>query len=689
MIAPFRRPAADLARLPIAVDVRALSIEEGLRAGLSVAVLVAANGALHAPFLLEAGLGALLTCLCDAGGMIRRRVPALLAFAALGGALIAGLGLLRPIGYPLIPLACLGIFLFSLARIYGQSGQQVGNLLSVVLVLALDRSFHTLRPALQVSGAFVGGSVWALLLTMVIWRLHPNRPARQAVARVYLALAALCDDLAALLRAGDAPAPDLWEQHARGHRRAVRDAIELARTMVSERLRVGGVHSRPAAQSLLRLETAEQMFRALIGLTDLLEGGVAAPEQAAARELAERMAGVLRAFGPHIVEESDVGLAAVGAAIAGIAALARALPEHATVRRITELLAERLRATLNVTLTSDALPGLPPSGSRIDAVVAPLRANLTWESAPLRHAVRAAVVAAAGLAITFTWPTRYQHWLTITLVLTLQPYYAVTLQRALERIGGTVAGGLLAAALGLVCRTPLSIAAAILPLSVAALSLRAVNFGLYMAMLTPLVVLLVELAAPAHGEFVVAAMRALYTVIGGALAVLGCMFLWPSWEPDRLDAELRTALRTHGRYAELELCLLEGLADPAEVDAARRAAGVASNNLEASLSRALVEPGQRGRHRLEAAMVVDAALRRLAGRVSAMQIDPALRASAPLAAWRAWLKTVGALLEQPVPPPLPPRPEALPAEPLLAESLLRIARQLDLSAGALRRYGEA
>jgi uncharacterized membrane protein YccC len=682
------RAAAELGRLPITVDLRALSIEEGVRAGLSVAVLVAANGALHAPILLEAGLGALLTCLCDAGGLIRRRVPALLAFAAIGGALIAGLGLLRPIGYPLIPLACLGIFLFSLARVYGQSGQQVGNLLSVVLVLALDHSFHTLQPALKLSGAFVGGSLWALLLTMVIWRLHPNRPARQAVARVYLALAALCDDLHGVL-ARDAPAgPELWERHARSHRRAVREAIELARTMISERLRVGGMHSRPAAQSLLRLEAAEQMFRALIGLTDLLEGGVNAPMQAAARDLAERMAGVLRAFGPHIVEDSDAGLAAIGAAIAGIAGFARALPEAGAVRRIAELLAERLRATMNLTATSDALPGLPPQGSRMDAVLAPLRANLTWQSAPLRHAARAAVVAAAGLAITFTWPTRYQHWLTITLILTLQPYYALTLQRALERIGGTVAGGLIAAALSLVCRTPLTITAAIFPLSVLALSLRAVNFGLYMAVLTPLVVLLVELAAPAHGQFAVAAWRALYTVIGGALAVLGCTVLWPSWEPDRLDAELRTAVRSHGRYAALELSLLEGRASAADVDAARRAAGVASNNLEASLSRALLEPGQRGRGRLEAAMVVTASLRRVAGRVSAMQIDPTLRGSFVLAAWRGWIGAAMQAMEQPLPPALPDRPDSLPNDPLLAESLTRIARQFELSAGALRRYAE-
>ena len=678
---------ADLSRLPIAFDLRAVSIEEGVRAGLSVAILVAADYVLHAPILLEAGLGALLTCLCDAGGLVRRRIPALLSFAAIGGLMIAGLGLLRPIGYPLIPLAALGIFAFSFARVYGPTQQQVGNLLNVVLVLALDRSFHALQPALLLAGAFAGGSVWALLLTVVIWRLHPNRPARQAVGRVYTVLAALCEDLSALLNLPAAAERD-WERHARAHRRTARDAIELARANVGERLRIGGTGARSAARSLLRLESADQIFGALIALTDLLESALDPPLRPAAQALVEQLAAVLRAFAPHIVDDTNGGLANMGAAIAQTAAIARNLPEAAHLRRIAGLLVERLRAALNVTGTVDALPNAPPPDAEIDRLLAPIHANLTWQSAALRHSARVALVAAAGLAITFTWPTSYQHWLTITLVLTLQPYYALTLQRALERIGGTVTGSLVAAGLTLVCRTPLAIAAAVFPLSVAALALRSVNFGLYMTALTPMVVLLVELAVPGNGHLVIAAMRAIYSIIGGALAIVGCILLWPSWEPERLGGELSATILSHGRYAELELALLQGHSSPAEVEAARRAAGMASNNLEASLSRAMAEPGHDTRHRLEAVMVVDAALRRVAGRLSAMQIDSTLRGSDALAHWRRWITEVVGLLNQTMPPPLPSPPEDLPPDATLAEALRRIAGHLELSAGALRRYGE-
>jgi uncharacterized membrane protein YccC len=676
-----RKTAPDLARLPIAFDLRAISIEEGVRAGLAVATLVAASTLLHQPLLIEAGLGALLTCLCDtAGGLVRRRVPVLLTFALLGGAMVAAFGLLRPLGYAAIPLACAAIFCASFARLYGQSAQQLGTLLSVVLVLALDRSLTAFRPALILAAAFTAGGLWALLLTMVIWRLHPNRPARQAVARVYLALAALCEDLAHL-NAQD-PAEQDWERHARAHRRAIRDTIEIARDMVGQRLRVSGVAALPAAQSLLRLESADQIFALLIALADLLETTPALN----ARSLCAEVATVLRGFAPAIVQDNPAGLQALSADIEHIAALATS---DDRLRNIARQISERLRVTLTLCATAETLPGATPTPPLADHLIAPLRANLTWQSAALRHASRVALVSAAGFAITFTWPTHYQYWLTITLVLTLQPYYALTLQRALERIGGTVAGGLIAAALGIALHSPLAIAAALLPLSVIALALRSVNYGLYIAALTPMIVLLVEFALPNQAHLAIAAMRALYTLIGGALAVLGCIFLWPSWEPDRLPRELRAAVRANGLYAASGLRLIEGSTAPREAHAARREAGMASNNLEASLSRALVEPGRGGRDALQAAMAVDATLRRIAGRIAALQADPSIAADPALPAWRAWLETVTPLLDETIPPALPAPPQTLPTNPTLREALLRIARQFDLAAGALRRYGAA
>ncbi len=679
-------PEANLRRLPIAIDLRAISVAEGVRAALSIAVIVAADQWLHWPPLLEAALGALLTCLCDSGGPIRRRLPALAAFTLLGAALTAGLGLLRFEGLLVtVPVACLGVFILSFARVWGQASMQVGNLLVVVLVLALDETRPLAESAL-LGGVFAAGCLWAILLTMVIWRIHPFRPVRRAVSDAYRSTARLVADLLGLVRTqADAAA---WDAHARGHRRAVRDTIERARIAVQDTLRIRGPASQRAMQASLRVEAIDQLFGASIALSDVLEADRDPPVQQAAERLLRLLRPALIVVAEAIVAD-DPGRGArrkparrldrLGPALDAMQAVAIPVPALAG---LTDAIVERLRMAATLIAPAGwapgALPDMPPPGSRFDRLMTPLRANLQWRSAVFRHALRAAVVAAPALAFTLATTGRYHHWLTITLILTLQPFYALTWQRALERIGGTVLGGLLAAAVALVCTTPLAIAAALFPLAIVAFTVRSVNYGAFIALLTPLVVLLTEFSRPGTGELYIAGLRALYTVAGGGLAVLGCLVLWPSWEPDRLRRELRTAVSAHAAFAAAELDLLLGQGQAAAVERARRAAGVASNNLETSISRALNEPRRGQGKELQAALVVDAALRRMAGRLSALHLDPHHAdgiAPDALRGWRDWIgQALNALADGT--PSSTPRPAGR-----APDALLRIARQIELLRG--------
>jgi len=265
--------------------------------------------------------------------------------------------------------------------------------------------------------------------------------------------------------------------------------------------------------------------------------------------------------------------------------------------------------------------------------------------------------------------------------MTLQPYVALTYVRAFERIAGTMLGSLLAAGLAIVCTTPLAIACALFPLAVIALSMRPASFGLFITCLTPLVVLLSELGQPGTSEFTIAAMRALYALIGSGLAVVAVLLLWPSWEPGRVSAALRAAIRAHGAYAEAEIRLRLGEATEAAVEQARRTAGVASNNLEACLQRALLEPRGAGAT-AGPALTVDAAMRRIAGRLSAMHVPDAVCRDPQ--AWRAWATWIEGCVERLAAgdTALPPRPP-LPRDDPQADALARIARQWQVAAGAL------
>jgi uncharacterized membrane protein YccC len=680
-----RDPGADLSRLPWGLDLRAIRIAEGVRAALACALVLLLNEWLAWPPLVYMAMAAFFTCLCDAGGPIRFRIPALLSFTALGAVIWVGFGLLRGFGLPVVlPVAFAGLFCLGMARVWGTGATTVGNILAIVLVVSVGQPL-TWHEAWQVGVMVLCGGLWATLLTMVVWRLHPYRPARTAVADCWRRLATLAADQRRLLL--DGAGTDAWDAHGRAHRRAVREDLEHARTIVLDLVSMRGRLSLRGGQALLRLEACDQIFGSLIALSDLLEG-----ERNPARLRATET--LLRVLRPMLVVladaiEADTNLRAAVLERATERTLA-ATAGDPLLRPLAEAMAERLRIAARLSTPGGYLPGGAVGAAQAqpwrDRVLGPLRANLIWESVTLRHALRVAVIGAPALAATLDYGRQFAHWLPITAIVTLQPFFATTWQRALERTGGTVLGGLVGAVVAYFISAPLELALVLFPLCTIAFAARQVSFTAWITGVTPIVVVLMELIHPGHSSWAVAGLRAIFTVIGGLLAVFGCLLLWPSWEPVRLGQEQRSAIAAHAAYARAVLSEVIGETPAGSAEAERRAAGMATNNLEASISRALQEPRGGRRPEVGTATLVDATLRRIAGRLSALRHDPAARATLTATegdAWRDWITaSLGGLTDGDG--TIPPRPP-LPKEEALVDPLGRIARQIELLEGALRR----
>lgn len=670
------RPGADLRRLPTGLDLRNVRLVEGVRAAFAFGVVILINIWVQWPPLLTMALAANLACFCDNGGPMRVRLRVLTAFSLLGGLLWAGVGLLQPLGLPVVvPVACALIFACSYARVWSVQAQAAGNVLVVVLCIALDRPL-TLEQAGIVALMFAAGGLWATLLALVIWRLHPYRPAHRAVAEVWHGLARLCGDLERLVALPD-PDAEAFDGHARGHRRGVRTSIETARAMILDLARSRERVSERTGQALLRLESAEQIFSALIAVAELIESRPAPSRRALTKTFLRRLRPLLVTIARAIRDDASLDL---GRLEHSIARAAEGLSEDATLARLAERIVGRVRIGAKLSTPEGYRPGgTLTDGHSLDRwtrYVEPLRQNFTLASPNLRHALRATAVSAPALAATLTFAGAFTHWLVMTVVLTMQPFYAATWQRALERIGGTVLGGLAGAVLAYYATTPLVEAGLILVLSVVGFAARQISYGFFVTCLTPLVVLLVELLEPGHSSWEIVGMRAGFTLLGGLIAVASCLVLWPIWEPDQVRQELRRALRAHADFAEAVLRAAPGEAREAAISSRARAAGLALNDLEAALSRALQQPRAGGHPEVEAAMVADATLRRISARLTVLRHAP--EAAAPEAeAWRSWIAATLAALGQDR--PLPERPDLE-----RGQSLARLVSQVDLLSGTLR-----
>jgi len=660
----FRRPNAELSALSLEIDLGAISLAEGLRAALATATLIAINQWLHLAVLNVVAIGALFSCLCDIGGPMGRRLATIVSFVAGGSLLFVLFGVARAEAvWIVLPAACLMLFTNAMARSWGQNAMQVGNMLSVVMIFAIDLPQHW-APALVTGGGFALGGLWALVLTLVLWPLKPYQPARRAVGGVYRQLAALADDVKALIDDETAQTA-AWDDHATAHRRSVRDAIELAHGVVDQIAQVRGPQSGATVQSPIRLEAADEIFGALIGLASVIESNRGA-RPAAARVL--RLLGpLLRVIADAIEHDADPNTAAVERGITTVGEIAGMEPALAAV--LTEL-TERLH--LAVSVAGPVVADMSPE----DVVFNPhplwerlhdrLAGELRWSSAVCRHATRTALLGTLAIAATLGFHQYYSHWMSITLVVTLQPFYANTRQRAIERTIGTSTGVLGVSLLAMALHTPLAVAAALVPITVVAFALRRVSFTLFISGLTPFVVLLVELGHQGEGTLGIAVMRMVYTFAGGVLAVLGNRYLWPIWEPSRLRQELVKTLQAHAAWVMVEK----------SDDLARRQAGRCSNALETALARSLAEPHRVRDRGLDIAMVADAALRRIGGHLTAVAL--LTRREPPDLQWRGWIAgSLQAMAEEGTAPPRPGH-----APPGL---LTPIVRQVELMLGAFGR----
>lgn len=670
--APLR--LTDRAGLPLAsslaLNFRAISLLEGVRAAIAVAGTLALGSLLGLPELGIAALGALLACFTDPGGALPARLPPMLIFGVLGAIAFSAFGLLIAHSPAVaILLAGVAVFCCSLARIYGQGGLLTGNLLAVVVVLALDIPQHALAASLGPAFAFWCGAAGAAALTLALWRFRPFGPARAALVDLALALAALASDLATRTDGGDETGFDL---HARGHRRTVREAIERARTITHATIRRRGAASRRANALALRLATFDQLFGTLIALGEAMAAGGAA-DPAARRALAG-IADILEAAATALEADRTLDTPAIRAQLAHLRETIAAIAPTAALRRALDAAFDRL----TVIVTVSNAPGFNPAefavrGSWRDSALGPLRANFTLASVSLRHALRTALVTTPVLGFVAWLGNPFGHWLAITVIVVLQPHFSATWVRAIERVGGTAAGGVIAALIGLLCQTRLELALAMIPLTLIAFTIRGVNYSTWVVLLTPMIVLLIEQIEPGTNQWVVAAYRVGFTLAGGILAVAANLALWPSFEGNRLDAARLGAIEAHRAYLAASFDHLLGAAPPPE--AARRQAGLASNNLEASIARVLMEPHRADDPLLRAALVTDAALRRTAGRLAALALEPPPD-KAELPRWRAWQGALDRWFD-PAASTLPALPLPV-AHPAMADGLARLARQAEL-----------
>ena len=504
----------------------------------------------------------------------------------------------------------------------GQPFSSAGILVQVIFVCGVGTPSTHWREALGWALMLLAGGAWAALLSLFLWPLDAYRPARSAVSDCYAELASFLGSVADLASREQQRAA-LWHRLAQHHQYRVRRAVERGWQAVASVRAERQAETVRGRQFVVLLEHADLLIARTVALAEHLEAeagrgssacldrGLTGLDELRSAELwvaallMRRRGETLATARAKRLEMEQLPRTLEGclgttdptsrfllAQVAEAASLLEASVEAAALLRLGKTpdfpLSQPAASTGHFAYVYERL-GQLRQGWNLDQ----LAANFTPGSLTLRHAARVALVCGLDVALILLLHIDHGYWLLLTSLIVLQPHVSGTLRRGLERIGGTVGGGILAALLAVALHSQLITAAVLFPLALLALAILPVSYAAFAFFLTPAFVLA---WLPYSGDWQLALVRTLNTIAGALIAIAAMIFLFPAYERDRAPEFLRASLAADRRYLALLAEAWRSRSRSSRLLAnARRATGLAHNDTEESLERLLAENWPRRR----------------------------------------------------------------------------------------------
>jgi uncharacterized membrane protein YccC len=617
-------------------DPKGLAWGEGLRAAVGITLPALIGLALdHLSWGILCSFATLWTLSCDVGGAYRQK--------AIG---LAGSGLTMLVAYVFsgwmvqsVPNYVLGTFLWvfagALAGVTGNAAAQAGLVSSTIVVTSI-----VLYVGSEFGARFVLcllGICWALALCLGLWPLRPYSPLFRALSTSCLKLAELADSFWIGAATRDGSATNL--QFAIAYD-ALMNSLEPCRSIWGAvRARRGGPTMR-SMQLLTFIEQVDDIARILVAFREVVN--LAGKEKwfddarADLEELTKSLSRICREMAEAVaVRGRKVSSLDLDSALRKIEARFASEPDTDFFAHSgPQELQRTVRHLITQVTTLAEIAGELKSGSPVvreppEARFGPkhqgginplneIRNNLTFRSASFRHALRLGVATGLGSLLAAVFHLTRGYWIPMTVVLVLKPNFGGTLQRSVQRITGTVCGALLAAMLLFFLKDSLLLFPILAILTFAAFTLRNRNYGLFALALTPMVMVMLDLAHPITVSD--SLFRILYTVIGSTVALVSGYALFPTWESHRLPFHIAEALRS-------EVAFISALRDAIQhkekrpISEFRRNAALAVSNAATAGQRLLGEPPNR-RGDVEAALAAVNYTRRILHGLAAISDYP-------------------------------------------------------------------
>ncbi|PRD55789.1 FUSC family protein [Sphingobacterium gobiense] len=228
------------------------------------------------------------------------------------------------------------------------------------------------------------------------------------------------------------------------------------------------------------------------------------------------------------------------------------------------------------------------------------RSNLSLASSMFRHALRLAIVLSGTYLVLnlVDFSTNGIYWTLLTIMVILKPGFGLTQERNLQRLIGTLVGGIIGAAVIFFIADINTRFILLICFFLAGYSLFRINYIVAVMFITPYVLIMLSFHGTNSLEMV--AERVIDTFLGGAIAFLSSYVIFPNWENTQFRDNVRSLLIANYKYLSQAVQILSGNElRVTDYKLARKEVYIASANMGSTFQRMLTEPKWRQKYTKE------------------------------------------------------------------------------------------
>ena len=214
--------------------------------------------------------------------------------------------------------------------------------------------------------------------------------------------------------------------------------------------------------------------------------------------------------------------------------------------------------------------------------------NLTFKSIIFKHALRVSIVCLIGYITASTIAIgHHSYWVLLTIIVILKPGFSLSKQRNFERLVGTIGGGIIGILILLFINDKTTEFILLVVFMIGTYSFLRLNYIVSVIFMTPYILILFKLL----GVGMVVQERIIDTAIGSTIAFLASYLLFPSWEFQKINDNLKSVVYANTNYLVKIANIIWGMeVNKVEYKLARKDVFVNSANLSAAFERMASEP---------------------------------------------------------------------------------------------------